>query len=227
MTDVADMTHMAEPYRVSTLASAFVKMWRAWRLLVPVVLANAVIQSLLIWPVFTYGSGMWGVLSAVASAIVMAAGFAVIAICALRVADGPVHWSAVASTLRACGWRLALWTAIWGIAFAVGLALYVIPGVIVIALTPFLPLAVVDGQAQPLRVNVEVLRARLARWLVTVLLVLCVLVVGWNISGFVAFFLRGPLASMLVWLVGGWLIAWFTTAFGLIYRSARSPVAAS
>lgn len=211
---------MTPPYRISSLAFAFVRMWRGWRVLIPVIVLNAVIQALLIWPAFTYGSGVWVLASAVISAIALAASFALAAASALRVADGPVRWADITTGLHLNALRYLIWALIWGVAVAIGFALYVLPGVIVIAATPFLALAVLDGQARPLRANFSVLRACLGRWLITILLVVVVGVVCWNVSGFAAFFLRGPFATLLVWLVGGWLIAWFTTAFALIYRLA-------
>ena len=56
-------------YRVSSLASGFVRMWRGWRVILPVVVANAVVQALLVWPPYTYDSGWWVVVSALISAL--------------------------------------------------------------------------------------------------------------------------------------------------------------
>ena len=52
-------------YRFSCLASGFVRMWRAWIVILLVVVVNALLQALLIWPPFTYGSGVWTTISAV------------------------------------------------------------------------------------------------------------------------------------------------------------------
>jgi hypothetical protein len=41
-------------------------------------------------------------------------------------------------------------------------------------------------------------------------------------AGLFAFFIRGSLASFAVWFVGGLVIAWFTAAWALIYRSAAA-----
>ena len=37
-------------YRVSILATGFGRMWRAWRVIIPVVIINAVLQGLLLLP---------------------------------------------------------------------------------------------------------------------------------------------------------------------------------
>ncbi len=211
---------MTAPYRVSSLAFAFVRMWRGWRVVVPVIVLNALIQALLIWPPFTYGSGAWTMLSAVVSAIVLAAGFAAITASSLRVADGQVHWSEIAPAIRENAIRYLIWILAWGIAVAIGLALFVIPGIVIIALTPFLAMAVLDGRANPPRANFEVIRARPGRWLITIVIVLLLGVICWGIAGFTVFFVRGPIATLLIWLVGGWLVTWFVTAFGLVYRGA-------
>ena len=39
-------------------------------------------------------------------------------------------------------------------------------------------------------------------------------------AGLFTFFTRNPLASLTVWLLGGLVLSWFTTAWALIYRSA-------
>jgi hypothetical protein len=60
---------------------------------------------------------------------------------------------------------------------------------------------------------------RFWRWLITVLITGAVLGLGTFLAGFWNFFLREPVGPLVVWLVGGVLFAWFTTAFALIYRS--------
>ncbi len=213
---------MSGSYRVSALAFGFVRMWRGWSVVLPVIVGNAIVQALLIWPPFTYGAVVWRIVSAVLSGLVAAAAFAAIAVVALRAGDGPVRWVDVLATLRAHGRPYATWAILWGVAVAIGLALYVIPGVLIIALTPFLALAVLDGMRNPLAENFRVIGRRWARWLITTIIVILVLVIGWNLGGLAAFFLRGPFATLVVWLIGGWLIAWFATAYGLIYRGAHS-----
>ena len=45
-------------------------------------------------------------------------------------------------------------------------------------------------------------------------------VVGDLVGGLTTFFVRGSVASLLVWVGSGLVLAWFTTAWALIYRSA-------
>jgi len=211
---------MSYTYRVSSLGSAFLHMWRAWRILVPVIVVNTIVQAITVWPPYTYGSQVWTVVSAIVSGCVMWIAFGVMCAAALAVADGTVQWRGVLRMLRTNGIRYVLWSLCWGVAVAIGLALFVIPGIIIIAMTCFLALAVLDGQTTPLLVNLRVIGRRFWRWLITSTIVVLVLMLAWYASGLVVFFLRPPVATLPVWLVGGWLIAWFTTAYALIYRSA-------
>ena len=208
-------------YRISALAAAFVRMWRGWTVMLSVIVVNAILQALLVWRPWTYESGLWNTATAVASAIIMWLAFGLLASTALGVLAGRVSWRDATARLLASAWRYPVWSLVWIVVVALGLALYVVPGVIVIVLTPFLALAALDGRGNALAVDLRVLGARFWRWLITTLIAVVVLVLAWYASGFVTFFLRGSLASLVIWLVGGWLIGWFTTAYALIYVGAR------
>ena len=119
----------------------------------------------------------------------------------------------------------ALWAIVWLLAVSVGLALNTVPGLVVAALTPFLLLAALDGQGNPLVRNLRTVGRRFWRWLLTVVVIGVVLFVSDIGAGLFTFFIRNPLASLAVWLGGGLAIAWFTTAWALIYRSAWTPAA--
>ena len=205
-----------------SLASAFVRMWRAWRILVPVILVNLSIQAITVWAPFTYDTGLWAFGSALVSGLALWIAFAFVCAAALAVSHGPVRWSSVLRSVRNNVLRYVVWSLVWGVAVAVGLALFVLPGIIVLFLTPFLALAILDGQPNPLKSNLRAIRTRFWRWLITCALALLVLTIAWFASGFVVFFLRPPLATVPVWLVGGWLVAWFMTAFAMIYRSSAA-----
>lgn len=216
---------MSDPrlYRVSALASGFVRMWRGWRVILPVVVANAVVQALLVWPPYTYDMGWWVVVGAVLSALAFGVAFGLVASTALQVPDGPVSWSAALGTLRTHVRGYALWAVAWLLAVSIGLALNTFPGLLVAALTPFLLLAALDGQGNALVRSLRTVGRRFWRWLVTVAVIGLVLFVSDLGAGLFTFFIRNPLASLTVWLVGGVVIAWFTTAWALIYISAWTP----
>jgi hypothetical protein len=136
------------------------------------------------------------------------------------VADGAVSWSQATSTLRAHLLSYALWAGAWLLAVSVGLALNTVPGLLIAALTPFLLLAALDGHRNALGRNLRTLGRRFWRWLLTVVIMGLALFVGDLSAGLFTFFTRNPLASLVVWLVGGLVLAWFTTTWALIYRSA-------
>lgn len=207
-------------YRVSALASGFVRLWRGWQVIVPVVIVNAIVQALLMWPPFTYDSGVWVVVSAVLSALAFALAYGLVASTALHVADGRVGWSQAVAALRAHLLAYAIWAVAWLVAVSVGLAFDSLPGLIVAALTPFLLLAAIDGHRNAIGRNLRTLRRRFWRWLITAVIIGIVLLVGDLSAGLFTFFTRNPLASLVVWLLGGLVLAWFTTAWALIYRSA-------
>lgn len=210
-------------YRVSCLASAAVRMWRAWRVLIPVVVLNAMIQAFLIWPGYVYGQAPWHIVSAIVSAIALWAAFGLVACAAMLVPSGPVTWSAALVLARPRLLPFALWGMGWGILVALGMAVYTFPAVIIAALLVYLPFAVLDGEPQPIRTGIGLVGRRFWRWLITVMIAGVVLMVGWILAGFGAFFLRGPLATSTIWLIGGLLIGWFTTAFALVFIDARTP----
>jgi hypothetical protein len=209
-------------YRVSALASAFVRMWRGWSVIVPVVVVNALLQAAIIWPDPTPGWNAEAIVLALLSGVVFLVAYGLVGATALRVADGRVGWGQAIGLLRANGWRYAAWAVALGVVTAVGLAVYTVPGLLVLAVTPFLALAAIDGRSNPLAENFGVLGRRFWRWLVTVVITGLVVLVGSLGSGLFTFFVRGSVASLAVWLVAGLVLAWFTTAWALIYRSATS-----
>jgi hypothetical protein len=162
------------------------------------------------------------ILYAVVSGIVFLASYGLVAAAALHVADGRVGWRQATGVLRRHGLRFALWAVGLGLLVAVGFAVYTVPGLIVLALTPFLLLAALDGQANPLAANFRTIGRRFWRWLVTTIVTGVVVIVGALGSGLFTFFTRGSFASLIVWLVAGFVLVWFTTAWALIYRAAAA-----
>lgn len=207
-------------YRISALASAAVRMWRGWTVLVPVVIVNALLQGLLVWPPFTYDSGVYTAVSAVASALVFLFSYGLVCSVALQVADGRVGWGTAWGRLREHLGRYILWAVLLSVVVIVGLAIHTVPGLLALAATPFLLIATLDGRPNPVAVNFRTIGHRFWRWLVTTALAAAGILLGTIIAGFTAFFWRGGVAAILVWLVAGLLIAWVTVAWGLIYRSA-------
>ena len=210
---------MSSTYRFSALAYGLARMWRAWRVMIPVVVVNALLQALLQWPPFTYSTGWLTVLTALGSAIVFALSFGALAAAALLVPQGPVRWAQVVGMLRTRAAPYAVWVIVWLVLVWLGTLLTPIGGLVVAALTPFLLFAALDGHRNPIAVDLRVIGWRFWRWLVTCAIVGAGLVVGSIIGGFTIFFLRPPLGVLIAWLIGGLLAWWVTTAWALIYRS--------
>lgn len=209
-------------YRVSALASGLVRMWRGWTVIVPVVILNALLLALLVWPDPIPGQGALPIALALLDALVFLVAYGLICSTALQVADGRVGWPQAVGMLRVRAARYAIWAVALAVAAVIGRAVYTIPGLLVLALTPFLLLAALDGHRNPLAANFRTIGKRLGRWLVTVVIAGLVLLIGSLAGGFLTFFVRVPLASFVVVLVAGFLLAWFTTAWALIYRSAHA-----
>jgi hypothetical protein len=210
---------MSSTYRFSALAFGLARMWRAWRVMIPVVLLNAVLQALLQWPPFTYGTGWLTVLTALLSAIVFAVSFGVLAAAALLVPQGAVRWHEVIVMFRTRAAHYVVWVVVWLVLVWLGTLLTPIGGLVIAALTPFLLFAALEGQRNPIAVDLRVIGRRFWRWLVTCLIVGAGLILGSIIGGFTMFFLRPPLGVLIAWLIGGLLAWWVTTTWALIYRS--------
>lgn len=212
----------AKTYRISALASALVRMRRGWTVIVPVLIVNALVQAVLVRP--QVGVDQWPALVALglASFVAFAIAYGLVGVTALRVADGPVAWRGAVAGLRASAVRYSLWVVAFALAVLIGFALYAIPGYVVLVVTPFLLLAALDGRRNPLETNFRVIGRRFWRWLVTTVVTGLVVVMGWLLVGVTNFFVRGVAASLAVWLVAGFVLAWFTTAWALIYRSAMA-----
>lgn len=212
-------------YRVSALACGFARMWRGWSVIVPVVVVNAILQALLVWPDATPMVDALAVVVAIASGLVFLIAYGLLNATALGVADGHVGWPEAVSTLHGRAGRFAIWAIALGVLTAIGLAFYTVPGIIVLDITPFVLLATLDGQNNPLAVNFRTIGRRFWRWLVTALIMTLVLLVGSILSAVFTFFTRNPLASLGAWLVWGLFAAWITTAWALVYRSAQVETA--
>ena len=214
-------TQQASLYRVSVLITGFARMWRAWRVLLPVVIVNAVVQGILLLSgVLPYLTVVF-VLTALLSFVILVASFGLIAAAMLQAVEGPVSAGAAIDTLRARTWPLLAWSLGLVLVAIAGFALYVVPGFIVLALTPYLLLAVVDGKRNPLAVNFRTIGARWGRWLITVVLMGVICFVMWFLSALDGFFVTGAPGAMIAWLVLGLVSAWFTCAWALIYRSVN------
>lgn len=214
-------TAVAPLYRVSVLATGFARMWRAWRVLLPVVVVNALVQGILLLPGALPYLTIVFVLTALLSFVILVASFGLIAAAMLQAVEGPVSTGAAVDTLRDRTWPLLAWSLGLALVAIVAFALYIVPGFVILALTPYLLLAVVDGQRNPVAVNFRTVGARWGRWLITAL-IMGVLCFGlWFLSALDGFFVTGAPGAVIAWLALGLVSAWFTCAWALIYRTVN------
>jgi hypothetical protein len=205
----------ASLYRVSVLATGFARMWRAWRVLLPVVVVNALAQGILLLSgVLPYLTIVF-VLTALLSFVILVASFGLIAAAMLQAVEGPVSAGAAIDTLRDRTWPLLAWSLGLVLVAIAGFAIYVVPGFIVLLL------AVVDGQRNPIAVNFRTIGARWGRWLITVAIMGAICFIMWFLSALDGFFVTGAPGAIIAWLVLGLVSAWFTCAWSLIYRSVN------
>ena len=214
-------TAAAPLYRVSVLATGFARMWRAWRVVIPVVILNAVVQGILVLSGVLPYLTVTFVLMALLSFVFLVASFGVMAAAILQAVEGPVSAGAAVDTLRARTWPLLAWSLGLALVVTLGFALYLIPGFILMALTPYLLLAVVDGQRNPIAVNFRTIGARWGRWLITVILMGVICFVMWFLSALDGFFIIGDPGATFTWLILGLVASWFTCAWALVYRSVN------
>ncbi|MEY3732725.1 MAG: hypothetical protein RL347_84 [Actinomycetota bacterium] len=208
-------------YRVSVLATGFARMWRAWRVLLPVVIVNALLQGLLLLPgVLPYLSVAF-IAVALLSFVVLVGSFGAVAATMLQSVEGPVSAGAALTTLRARALPLLAWSLGLALVAILGFALFLLPGFLVLALTPYLLLAVVDGQRNPIAVNFRTIGARWGRWLITVVIMGVLCFALWFPSALDGFFVTGAPGAVIAWLALGLVSAWFTCAWALIYRSVN------
>jgi hypothetical protein len=109
-----------------------------------------------------------------------------------------VQWLAMVSVSMVSPWLIAL----------------------VAVLTPFLPLAAMDGRRSALTVNVRVIGQVFGRWLLTSLILLVLGFVLFLLSAANTLFVQGTPAAILFWLAIGLVAWWLLTVWALVYRSA-------
>ena len=215
------VTEQAPLYRVSALATGFARMWHAWRVLVPVVIINAVVQGILLLPGVLPYLTIPFVLTALLSFVVLVASFGLVAAAMLQAVQGPVSAGVAFDALRARTWPLLAWSFGLVLLAILGFVLYVVPGFVILALTPYLLLAVIDSRRNPVAVNFRTIAARWGRWLITVVLMGVICFVMWPLSALDGFFVTGAPGAIIAWLVLGLVSAWFTSTWALVYRTVN------
>lgn len=188
---------------MTSSGSRATNMGAAWSIALPVVISNAIFQTLLVVnnpsPPLTWW--IWPQALISFGAIVA---FIAIVLMALRLGStGECSWRATLVKVRSRFLPLFVYAAGLTIAAVIGLALWIVPGLIVLAMSTYLLIAVADDVQHPIRSNFHAIRAGLGRWIL-MLLVTCVLAgIPWLGSALAAFFWPGAIGIFLTWLAFG------------------------
>lgn len=216
---VSPAVEVPRRYGRSVLVAGLRGIGRAWLPLLIVVIVNAIVQALLVTLGAVPGIDGMAIVWALVSLAIIVITYAVVAAAALESVDGKVSWTAMTQRLRAHWLLFVIWTAVVAVGVFLGLLLYTLPGVLIAALTVFIPVAAMDGQRDAFADNFAAIKARPGRWLITVVIMGAIVGFAWLFSALCGFFVGGWLGPLLVWLVFGVLLAWFTCAWAALFRS--------
>ncbi len=184
-------------------------MWRGWKIVLPIIVINAVVQGLLLLPGVLPYATIGFALTAVASFVALAASFTLVSASMLQAVAGAVSTHSALAALRARIWPILGWSLGLVAVVTMGLAFYVIPGLV----------AVVDRAPNPLATNFRVLGARWGRWLITIVVVALICGLVWLLSALDGFFVTGSGGAIIGWFGIGLVSSWLICAWALVYRS--------
>lgn len=219
-TEVSTAQSAPKAYRFSALLKAVAVMWRTAGPALLVIVVNTVVQGFLTWLNTQSGFSIGFLIAVVVSGISVMALYAVLTSCALGAVDR--DGTSVLGRVKAhagvfTGWALLQW-------LLVLLVTLIHPGLVLIvaALTPFLPIAAMDGQGNALGTNFRTLGGKFWRWLVTSVILLVAGLVFFLLAAVDVFFIKGTPAAVFFWLAIGVVAWWLLTAWTLVYRAARA-----
>lgn len=196
---------------------SFLCVWRGWWIVIPVIVANALVQAALLLPGALPYLTIPFILIALMGFFVLVASLVLVAAAMLQAATGAVTSGLVLDTLKERFWPVLLWSLGLVLVVTTGLSLFVLPGLVVLAITPFVLLAVIDGQRNPLGTNFRVIRTQWGSWLLTIVVIAAAFLVLWFFSALNGFFVTGAPAAFFGWLVLGFASSWFISRWAGIY----------
>ena len=176
-----------------------------WKVTIPVVVVNALIQPLLLiadsTPALTWA--IWP-LAAVSLLAVVASVTLIVAAISLQ-PTGEFTWSDLLVRLKSRIVPMLAYTIGWLVILLLGFSLWIVPGLVVLAMTPYLLIEVVEGSENPIKSNFQAIRAGIPRWIL--LLVASAILIGlsWVGSALLAFFFPQLLGGFLTWLIFGFI----------------------
>ena len=109
-----------------------------------------------------------------------------------------------------------------GLATIAGLLVWIIPGLIVAALFPFVGIAIADGSRHPFSANFQAIRARFGAFVAALAATFIVLVLMYLASVVLVIFLPTAVAALLTWLYVGLIGVWLIRSWVRLYRRATA-----
>lgn len=221
----SDQSAMPKVYGRSVFSTSRQKYWGAFLVFLAIMIVNAVIQALLTRPgVIPNLTSPQFLGLALVSYAVLVVSLGLIISCGLQISAGKVSFANAFSGAAKHFWKFVLWTSLWAAVITIGLALYLFPGLILIILLPFVPIAALDGAKNPLKANFQAIGARKGRFVITLIVSLIWLVLLWVGIGLTNWLVTGSWADFFGWLALVFIGAWLVTGWCLLYRS--TPVGA-
>lgn len=224
-TQVETTTQSSEKPKVyghTVFITAMVRYWRAVWVFLAVILVNAVLQTILVLPEGTVPSfNLLFIIKGIVSYLVMVGCLSVMVAAALQIPDGKVSFGSALSAARANFAKFLGWTVLWTLICVIGFMFYVYPGLILMAILPFVIFAASDARTNPLKANFQAIGSRIGRYLITLIVTLAFLAFLYVFAGLSAFVYPYVFAAFWMWLICGIVGSWLITGWALLYRSTK------
>lgn len=219
---------LAKEYGFSVLLTGLARMWRGSIPAIVVVLLNAVAQTALLADDPVIGEGDIEVyVLALISGIAILLTSAILTATALESVPGRAKIGAVIRRTTGNFWFFSAWLVGLWVVTLIGYLLFLIPATIVLALTPFVAVAAMDGQGNALAADLKAISARPIRWAFTIIFTGIVGAVLWLLSAVNTFFIAGPISAFIAVSVVGLVGWWLLTSWACLYRSTPIGVVES
>jgi len=205
----------------SALLTGLARMWRATVPALIFIVANAVLQALMVLSDPLVGLNVAFITGLIASVVFMAVTAAILTSAGLLAVAGPAGFNAVYRHASKNFVWFCIWAALQAVVVSIGYAFYTWPGVILWALTVFVPLAAMAGERNPIAANFTAIGSHWIHWILTIIFIGFMGFVAWLLSAVTDFFVGGFVGSFVTCLAVGILAWWWVTAWAAIFRSRR------
>ncbi|NQU36035.1 MAG: hypothetical protein HQ526_00380 [Actinobacteria bacterium] len=188
-----------------------------------IAVTNAVIQTLLILPqpIFGLNTSLFVILSAISTVSILLATAGIVGT-VLSIDEGPTNLRNGVRQIRPRLWLFLGWTMLWLVLIVAGLLLWIIPGLIVAAVFPFVGIAIADDNPHPFAANFRAIRAHIGAFVAASAATFAILVLMYLVGAALAFLLPGPVAALITWIYVGLIGAWLIRGWVRLYRRAMA-----